>query len=90
MQRIFPVNEVIKRRTRKGKDGCSYCGEKTETLEHTLFFCRHAELIWKAIPIRWDGLNSFKYYFWLWWNSLMEAKERIEGREHIALTINIL
>ncbi|XP_071906100.1 uncharacterized protein [Coffea arabica] len=51
---------------------------------------RHAELIWKAAPVRWDGLLDFRHNFWLWWNSLMEAKERVEGRDHIVLTINIL
>nr|XP_027102990.1 uncharacterized protein LOC113724267 [Coffea arabica] len=50
----------------------------------------HAELIWKAAPICWDGLNVYRINFWHWWNSLVEAKERKEGRNHIELTINTL
>ncbi|XP_027173470.1 uncharacterized protein LOC113773121 [Coffea eugenioides] len=55
-----------------------------------LFFCKNAEFIWKAAPIRWDGLQEFRHNFWHWWNGLMEAQKRVEGRDHIALTINIL
>ena len=67
-----------------------YAVKKRQTLEHMLFFCRHAKLIWKAAPIRWDGLQDFRHNFWHWWNSLMEAKKRVEGRDHKALSINIL
>ncbi|XP_027182039.1 uncharacterized protein LOC113780435 [Coffea eugenioides] len=54
------------------------------------FFCKHAKQIWKAAPLQSDGLNDFKNNSWLWWNGLMEAKQRAAGRAHIALTINIL
>ncbi|XP_071926981.1 uncharacterized protein [Coffea arabica] len=59
-------------------------------MEHMFFFCKHAELIWKAAPINWDGLRDYRHNFWLWWGGLMEAKARKEGREHIELTINVL
>ena len=68
----------------------SCCGEMTESLEHMLFFCQHAELLWKVAPIYWNGLNGYRNNFWHWWNSLVEAKERKEGRNHIELTINTL
>ena len=87
---VLPVNEVIKRRIGSGEDKCRGCGEGTETLEHKFFFCRHSENIWKAAPIDWDGLKEFRHSFWHWWNSLMDAQDRIEGKNHIALTVNIL
>ncbi|XP_071901099.1 uncharacterized protein [Coffea arabica] len=62
----------------------------TETIEHMFFFCNHAEYIWKAAPINWDGLNEFKHKFWHWWNGLMDVERRPEGKTHIALTVNIL
>ena len=68
----------------------SCCGEMTENLEHMLFFCQHAELLWKVAPIYWNGLNGYRNNFWHWWNRLVEAKERKEGRSHIELIINIL
>ncbi|XP_027082670.1 uncharacterized protein [Coffea arabica] len=51
---------------------------------------QHAENIWKAAPIDWDGLKEFRHSFWHWWNSLMDAQDRIERRNHIALIVNIL
>ncbi|XP_027182377.1 uncharacterized protein LOC113780798 [Coffea eugenioides] len=90
LQRILPVNETVRRRTGQGDDRCCCCGERTETLEHMFFFCKHAELIWKVAPINWEGLNEYRYSFWHWWGSLMEAQVRKEGREHIELTINVL
>ncbi|XP_071939813.1 uncharacterized protein [Coffea arabica] len=90
LQRILPVNETVRRRTGQGDDRCCCCGERTETLEHIFFFCKHAELIWKVAPINWEGLNEYRYSFWHWWGSLMEAQVRKEGREHIELTINVL
>ena len=59
-------------------------------MEHMFFFCSHAEFIWKAAPIDWDGLKEFRHCSWHWWNGLMEAQNRMEGRSHIALTVNIL
>ncbi|XP_027148760.1 uncharacterized protein LOC113749274 [Coffea eugenioides] len=90
LHNILPVNEVIKRRVGKGSELCACCGEQPETLEHMFFFCKHAELIWKASPMQWDGLVEFRKSFWLWWNSLMEARERDAGKEHICLTVNLL
>ncbi|XP_071920735.1 uncharacterized protein [Coffea arabica] len=50
----------------------------------------HAEQIWKAAPICWDGLNVYRNSFWHWWTTLVEAKARTEGRTHIELTVHIL
>ncbi|XP_027076016.1 uncharacterized protein [Coffea arabica] len=90
LQNILPVNEVIKRRVGRGSELCACCGEQPETVEHMFFYCKHAELIWKASPIQWDGLLEFRKSVWLWWNSLMEAKARDAGKEHICLTVNLL
>ena len=90
LHRILPVNEVIKSRIGKGEDKCLCYGEGTETLEHMLFFCQQATMIWKDAPVRWDGMEHFRPNFWLWWNSLMDAQQRKDRREHIVLTVNIL
>nr|XP_027096274.1 uncharacterized protein LOC113716180 [Coffea arabica] len=74
LQCILPVNETIRRRIRQGNDGCRCCGKGTETMEHMFFFCKHAELIWKAAPISWNGLKDYRHNFWQWWSGLMEAK----------------
>ena len=78
LHRIILVNEVLKSRTGKGNDKCKYCREGKKTIEHMFFFCRHAKMIWKAAPIKWDEIHEFRNKFWLWWNSILEAKYRVE------------
>lgn len=90
LHKILPVNEVVKSRTGRGNETCHCCGDQTETIEHMLFYCQHARLIWKAAPIQWDGLEQYQQNFWHWWASLTEAQERTDGKSHIALTANIL
>lgn len=53
-----------------------------------VLFCRKAEMIWKLAPIQWDGIKQYRHDFWRWWEHLLEAGKRNEGREHTALTIN--
>ena len=55
-----------------------------------LFLCKNAQEIWKASPIQWDGLGTFKGNFWLSWESLMEATNRDEGKKHIEARVYIL
>ncbi|XP_071902615.1 uncharacterized protein [Coffea arabica] len=87
---ILPTHENIFRRTGKGEPWCRSCGESAETLEHLLFFCRTSEQIWKAFPIKWDGLEHLKGSFWSWWESLQQARERADGKAHIEMTANLL
>lgn len=87
---VLPVNEVVMRRTGNGNSMCHRCGEAVETLEHMLFQCDKAALIWKAAPLQWDGLERFRGSFWHWWEELMQVTKREEGREHIILTANLL
>ncbi|XP_027167207.1 uncharacterized protein LOC113767344 [Coffea eugenioides] len=87
---VLPVNEVVMRRTGKGSPMCINCGEGVETLEHMLFKCDRAALIWKAAPLQWDGLEGLKNSFWHWWEELMQATKREDGRDHIILTANLL
>nr|XP_027060725.1 uncharacterized protein LOC113687277 [Coffea arabica] len=87
---ILPTHENIFRRIGKGEPWCRGCGESAETLEHLLFFCRTTEQIWKTFPIKWDGLEHLKGSFWLWWESLQQARERADGKAHIEMTANLL
>ena len=51
---------------------------------------RKAQKVWKMAPIQWDGIAEQAGNFLAWWNAIMEATNRTNGREHIDLTVNIL
>ncbi|KAL3532365.1 hypothetical protein ACH5RR_005886 [Cinchona calisaya] len=86
---ILPVNEVIYSRTKQGDPICKCCGEGVESVEHLLFFCSNAVNIWRHSPILWDGIQEYRTNLWHWWDELIGAANREEGRKHITLTINI-
>ncbi|XP_071918890.1 uncharacterized protein [Coffea arabica] len=87
---ILPVNAVLKERCSKGDHMCKGCGEGPETIEHMLFFCSNAKLIWKAAPLSWDGPKEYRNKFWHWWEALKEPVTKEKGNERISLTINLL
>lgn len=61
-----------------------------ETVEHILFHCSQAQKVWKLAPVQWDGIQNQTGCFKQWWAALAQARSRNEGKQHIALTANIL
>ena len=55
-----------------------------------MFLCKNAQQIWKASPIQWGGLDTYRGNFWLWWESLLEATKRDKGIIHIEATVYML
>nr|XP_027101192.1 uncharacterized protein LOC113720678 [Coffea arabica]XP_027115614.1 uncharacterized protein LOC113733445 [Coffea arabica] len=90
LQDILPVNATVKARCSKGDHMCRCCGEHTETLEHLLFFCDHAKAIWEVAPVSWEGLETYRYKFWHWWEELKDAVKGKMGQERIGVTVNLL
>lgn len=90
LQRILPVNEVLKQRCGKDDYMCKGCGEWPETLKHMLFYCKQAQMIWKLAPVNWSGIQHFCGNFWLWWEGLMEAQKGEQGMDRIVLTVHLL
>ncbi|CDP00431.1 unnamed protein product [Coffea canephora] len=84
------ARETIFRRTKQGSPICSRCGDGMETIEHILFHCHQAQKVWKLAPIQWDGIQNQTGCFKKWWAALSQATSRTEGRQHIALTANLL
>ncbi|KAL3522375.1 hypothetical protein ACH5RR_015209 [Cinchona calisaya] len=87
---IFPVKENINRRVQQGDNICCSCGREVESIEHCLFLCEAAEKIWKVAPISWEEIKNLKFSFSRWWEGLIGATDRKNGKEHICLTANIL
>lgn len=90
LHQIISINEVVYRRIVKGDTIRKCCEEEVETAEHMLFFCSNARKMWKLAPVQWDGFLQFRYDFWKWWEELSKAIQRINGKEHIELTVNIM
>lgn len=40
---------------------CHQYGELMEIVEHMLFHCQNAHILWKLAPVQWDGLTLFTY-----------------------------
>ncbi|CDP09717.1 unnamed protein product [Coffea canephora] len=87
---LLPVNDLVFKRIHQGDPICDGCGEQEESIEHLFFQCSRAQEVWKMAPIQWDGLTEQTRNILVWWNSMLEATNRIEGREHVELTVNIL
>ena len=87
---VLPVNGLIYRRTHKGDPICEGCGKQEESIEHVFFHCRRAQEVWKMAPIQWDGITEQTWNFLAWWNAIMEATRRRNGRDHVELTVSIL
>lgn len=58
---------------------CKCCGEAPETLEHAFLLCKAREFAWNMFPIVWDGISEHKWNFWIWWESMQEARSRLDG-----------
>ncbi|XP_027068582.1 uncharacterized protein [Coffea arabica] len=59
-------------------------------VEHILFHCAQAQKVWKLAPVQWDSIQTQTGCFKQWWTALIQARSRKEGKQHIALTANIL
>lgn len=90
LNQVLPVNSLIYERDGKGDPWCRCCGEKIETVEHTLLTCRLAQEVWRIAPIQWDDIEDCKHCLWKWWQKLPGARKRKEGDKHIQLTAYIL
>ena len=66
------------------------CGEEVETVEHMLFQCPIAQLVWRIALIRWEGLRDLHHNFRRWWEVVAETGSKDQGMDQINLTINIL
>ena len=58
LQNYLLVNEITFKRFGKEEERSDCCGDNMETIEHLLFFCTNATIVWKMAPVRWDGLRD--------------------------------
>ncbi|XP_027086499.1 uncharacterized protein [Coffea arabica] len=69
---------------------CVGCGEDIETIEHMLFYCPAAQVVWKLAPVKWEGIAELQCNFWRWWDAVMQSAREVQGLDRIQLTVNIL
>ncbi|KAK6158751.1 hypothetical protein DH2020_006065 [Rehmannia glutinosa] len=63
----LPVLSNIKRRGIKVDATCGWCGDGEETLEHVLFTCERAKLVWKLALVNWECIIHKDISFKEWW-----------------------
>ena len=90
LQNALPANETLFKRIGKGSNICSCCGDNAETIEHMLFFCPTAKVVWKLAPVKWDGIAELQGNFWNWWVAVMQSAKEAHGLDRIQLTVSIL
>ncbi|XP_071940383.1 uncharacterized protein [Coffea arabica] len=90
LNNALPVRDAIYGRIKVGDPICNRYGEERETIEHTLLNCSKAKQTWKLAPIQWEGMMEQHGCFRRWWISVLEAKHRPEGWQHISLFVHIL
>lgn len=66
------------------------CGDGAETVERLFFQCSKSECIWKMASLQWDGLQHQQGNFQKWWSAVQEPQKSKDGKEHTALTVDIL
>ncbi|CAA0823264.1 Ribonuclease H-like superfamily protein [Striga hermonthica] len=66
---------------------CCWCGETEENLEHMLFLCPRAKLVWKLACIWWQKMPSDNMCFRDWWEDLCNLSDSAANKDSISLHI---
>lgn len=82
----LPVNLNMLRRGIHIDAICNQCGMEPESVEHVMFKCAKAQLIWKLAPIRWDGILEYQNTFKEWWRSKGDIKLRNRIQERLEIS----
>lgn len=69
---------------------CHQCGEEMETVEHMLFHCQRAQILWKLAPVQWDGLTPFTDSLKEWWRKQWEIGKNGDMEERQELTAYLM
>lgn len=82
----LPVNLNMLRRGIHIDAICNQCGMEPESVEHVMFKCTKAQLVWKLAPVRWDGILEYQNTFKEWWRNKGDStlKDRIQERLEIS------
>lgn len=85
-----PVASNLRKRGIELDVTCKLCGEGIETIEHVLFQCEEAQIIWKLASGQWDGMEQHTTSIKEWWNKLDNAVNRKEMSDRIELSDYIM
>lgn len=84
----LPVGSNLLRMRITKNDICKWCGEATESIEHSFFQCERAKLIWKLSLVNWEGLSTHTNSFKDWWKAHENAgnQQELLDRQEITAT----
>ncbi|GER28724.1 RNA-directed DNA polymerase (reversetranscriptase)-related family protein [Striga asiatica] len=53
----LPVSANLRIRGMQLDNVCQCCGESVETVEHVMFTCSRAAMVWSLVPVSWDSAS---------------------------------
>lgn len=90
IQNKLPVEINLKKRGVQIEGPCKQCGEGLETVEHLLFHCAKAKLVWRISPVRLTGLEQYSVKANDWWLELSKAARKKDIKDRIELTAYLM
>ncbi|GER28347.1 ribonuclease H-like superfamily protein [Striga asiatica] len=69
---------------------CGLFWEASESMEHILYSCERASLVWKLAPVSWDGCSSAESDFKGWWCRICEGRTTAIYIKRQQLTVYLL
>lgn len=68
---------------------CSQSGMEPESVEHVMFKCAKAQLVWRIAPVQWEGIQGFNDTFKEWWRTKGDSAQRNRMQERLKISAYI-
>lgn len=67
---ILPTCDRLVQKGMQLDDTWKLYREDKESLEHHIFHCKLAQIIWKLAPVNWEGIQDLTQNFQSWWRKV--------------------
>ncbi|GER40111.1 Ypt/Rab-GAP domain of gyp1p superfamily protein [Striga asiatica] len=84
------TSSALRRKKLDINGNCCWCDEEEETLEHLMFQCDRAKIVWKLAGLSWDCLMNKSTTLTDWWFNLCCLKNSAHNKDRISLSVYIL
>ncbi|GER32678.1 RNA-directed DNA polymerase [Striga asiatica] len=88
--RFLSSNDQLLQRNIEVNSTCMLCGVGVEDLDHILFSCERAKMVWKLSGVTWNMLETPKPSFRCWWSEVCSAVQSISLKDRTSLSCYIL
>lgn len=87
---MLAVNDIITKRLKNSSDVCKICDVESETIEHMIFRCPKAQILWKICPIKCLNIENIGDFARSWKELFDNINQYPISIELIKLSISIL